>query len=75
MVKGKMNATIYKDILDDNLLRRTPEDSRGPGNGWRFIYQPDNSPWEHSQDNKGVAFKPPCEFPRVIQPQPRLEPD
>lgn len=23
MVKGKMNATIYKDILDDNLLQRT----------------------------------------------------
>lgn len=21
-----MNATIYKDILDDNLLQRTPED-------------------------------------------------
>lgn len=44
MVKGKMNATIYKDILDDNLLQRTPEDlEMGEGSFTNRTTAPENT--------------------------------
>ena len=39
-IEGKMNAAMYQDILDGNLLQITLDLSPG----WRFIYQQDNYP-------------------------------
>uniref|UniRef100_A0AAQ4PQ41 Transposase Tc1-like domain-containing protein n=1 Tax=Gasterosteus aculeatus aculeatus TaxID=481459 RepID=A0AAQ4PQ41_GASAC len=60
-IEGKMNAAMYRDVLDENMLRNA-----GP-----TVHLPTGQrPEAHSQDNKGVASAQLCECPCVAQPEP-----
>ena len=67
-IEGKMNATMYRDLLNENLLQSALDLRLGR----RFIFQQDNDP-KHTAKISEVASGQLCECPRVAQPEPRLE--
>ncbi|KAI4889350.1 hypothetical protein NFI96_010278 [Prochilodus magdalenae] len=50
-IEGKMNAAMYRDILDENLLQSALDLRLGR----RFIFQQDNDPKHTAKISKGVA--------------------